>query len=187
MPLQHSNLSTEVDCIPCTILTWWLLFSLFPLETRGARGMRGRSRCESGCASSAVGALPAWVWMCRGAPQQTATEEWLWHCRYTVGWGQVGYDLHRALHTRVHQHRVCTADLMFTCVSSAQSWRQGSCSDINCLGDKNHLVFLHMKSHWGMLLPWLWGLCLSMLQAGASEKWKEITGTYSFSITPPLT
>lgn len=38
-----------------------------------------------------------------------------------------------------------------------------------------------------MLLPWLWGLCLSVLQAGTSEKCKETTGTYNFSISPHLT
>lgn len=38
-----------------------------------------------------------------------------------------------------------------------------------------------------MLAPWLWGLCLSVLQAGTSEKCKETTGTYNFSIAPHLT
>lgn len=59
MTLQHSNLFPVVDCIPCTILFSWLLFSLFPLETSGSSGMRGRGRHESVRATAAAVALPA--------------------------------------------------------------------------------------------------------------------------------
>lgn len=134
MTLQHSNLFPVVDCIPYTTLFSWLLFSLFPLETRGSSAMRGRSRRESVCASAAGAALPA---VCIDCPRCCCGEQ-SWPRRDDVGWGQLGRGLRRDLHTLTCAGTRITAAWAVSCAAAR--------SDVQI--PKLYLQLKSRKWHW---------------------------------------